>query len=281
MVSPRAQLAGRSLPALALLLGAFLWLGRHVRLGCTLTPSASGGANQGSASAALSDALDVIEALRQQVDSGTVIAGFGDRCQELVSKAMHQAGQAGQEMETTLDRILYALFLRQAATLREEIANKFDGASAQADALEQADQQLVAAVQPLLRRGSRWNLEPERAALRMQLEASLRRGAAIDEERARAARLQQVTINVIGKLQEQMEQLVQKVQGMRGGSTSPWIFSTAYRVPHTPLQLAGRYEQGRANVELSLTPDKNPSDSDASINGAGPANIGVSFNLGI
>lgn len=281
MVSPRAQLSRRSLPALFLLLGVVLWLGRHVRLGCTLTPSASGGGQGDSATGALSDALDGIEALRQQVDGGAVIAGFGDRCQELVGKALQRAGQAGPEMEMTLDRVLYALFLRQAATLREQIANKFEGASAQAGALEQADQQLVTAAQPLLRRGSRWNLEPERAALRMQLEQSLRRGAAIDEERARAARLQQVTISVIGKLQEQMEQLVQKVQGMRGGSTSPWVFSTSYRVPNTPLQLAGRYEQGRANVELSLTPDKNPSDSDASINGAGPANIGVSFNLGI
>jgi len=280
MVGPRAQLARRSLPAVALLLGSLLWLCRHVRLGCTLTISANGGA-RGSASGALSDALDGIEALRQQVDSGAVIAGFGDRCQELVGQALQRAGQAGPEIEMTLDRVLYALFLRQAATLREQIASKFEGTSAQAGAFEQADQQLVAAVQPLMRRGSHWNLEPARKALRMQLEATLRRDAAIDEERARAARVQQVTISVIGKLQEQMEQLVQKVQGMRGGSTSPWIFSTSYRVPNTPLQLAGRYEQGRANVELSLTPDKNPSDSDASIDGAGPANIGVSFNLGI
>jgi len=281
MVSPRAQLSRRTLPALALLLGVVLWLGRHVRLGCTLAASASGGAPRDSANGALSEALDGIEALRQEVDGGAVIAGFGDRCQELVGKALKRAGQAGPEMEMMLDRVLYALFLRQAATLREQIATQFEGASAQAGALEQADQQLVTAAQPLLRHGSRWSLEPERMALRTQLTASLQRDAAIDEERARAARLQQVTISVIGKLQEQMEQLVQKVQGMRGGSTSPWVFSTAYRVPNTPLQLAGRYEQGRANVELSLTPDKNPSDSDASVNGAGPANIGVSFNLGI
>jgi len=93
--------------------------------------------------------------------------------------------------------------------------------------------------------------------------------------------VQQATIEVIAKLQEKMEQLAAKVQSARGGG-SPWVLSTSYRIPNTPLQVVGRYEQGRANVELNLTPDKNPLNSDASfVEGIGPANIGVSFNLGL
>merc|ERR1711972_1156040 len=109
----------------------------------------------------------------------------------------------------------------------------------------------------------------------------MRRKAAIAEEQARAARMQQATLSVIGKLQAQMVQLQQKVAGARSGG-SPWVLSTSYKIPNTPLQIVGRYEQGRANVELNLTPDKDPSKSGASFaEGIGPANIGVSFNLGI
>ncbi|CAE8589087.1 unnamed protein product, partial [Polarella glacialis] len=100
-------------------------------------------------------------------------------------------------------------------------------------------------------------------------------------ERARAALAQRSTIEVIGKLQDQMEQLALKAQSARGGS-SPWVLSTSYRIPRTPLQVVGRYEQGRANVELNLTPDKDPSRSEnGGLDQFGPANVGVSFDLGM
>jgi len=206
---------------------------------------------------------------------------FGEKAQEIVSQALSHAGSSALELEQLLDGALEPLFLRQAALLRQQVASSLGPAGMQADALERAEERFLAEARSLVRPGSGWHLEPERRLLRMGAERGLGRLAALSEERARAARHQQLTVEVIGKLQEQMEQLQQKVQGLRGGS-SPWVLSTSYRVPKTPLQLAARYEQGRANVELSLTPDKNPSESEASfVDGIGPANLGVSFNLGI
>lgn len=41
-----------------------------------------------------------------------------------------------------------------------------------------------------------------------------------------------------------------------GDGSSPFVLSTSYRIPKTPLQFVSRYEQGRANIMLTLTPDK-------------------------
>mmetsp|Transcript_33268 Transcript_33268/g.105324 ORF Transcript_33268/g.105324 Transcript_33268/m.105324 type:complete len:292 (+) Transcript_33268:86-961(+) len=229
----------------------------------------------------LDEAVAEIGALQEQVEAGQVLPDFGQQAQELVESAASRAGTAAAEVELALDGALQALFLRQAALLRAQVAAGFKEGGCQLDALARADRDFVARAQALVRPGSGWDFGPERAALRTMLGGSLRRSAALVEERARAAQAQRATIDVIGRLQGQMEQLQQKVQGARGGG-SPWVFSTSYRLPNTPLQLAGRYEQGRANVELSLTPDKNPTDSEASfVDGIGPANLGVSFNLGI
>ncbi|CAK9038267.1 Hypothetical protein (Fragment), partial [Durusdinium trenchii] len=122
--------------------------------------------------------------------------------------------------------------------------------------------------------------------------------AALAEERARAALVQRSTIEVIGRLQdepmgfsstrsssslgsleEQMEELAAKAQAYRDGS-SPFVLSTSYRIPKTPLQFVSRYEQGRANIMLTLTPDKDPTKSDGGFASAvGPANIGISFDV--
>ncbi|CAE7464146.1 unnamed protein product [Symbiodinium natans] len=105
--------------------------------------------------------------------------------------------------------------------------------------------------------------------------------AALMEERARAAVLQRSTVAVIGRLQEQMEELAMKAQSVRDGN-SPFVLSTSYRIPNTPLQFVSRYEQGRANIELTLTPDKDPTKSEGGFaESIGPANIGVSFDVGV
>jgi len=213
--------------------------------------------------------------LREQVDAGHIVPKFGEKADEILS-SMDQP-----DAQRVVDGALHALFLRQVALLRQQVALKFEGAGGELDALSQADAQFVQDAQTLLRQGSGWSFEPERGALRSWLHGAFQRDAALAEERARAALAQQATIEVISKLQDQMELLQQKAQSLRSGG-SPWVLSTSYRIPNTPLQLVGRYEQGRANVELNLTPTKDPSSSDASfVESLGPANFGVSFNLGL
>merc|ERR1712216_308455 len=98
----------------------------------------------------------------------------------------------------------------------------------------------------------------------------------------------QSTIEVVGKLQSQLDaiqkQLEVSSQTLRVGGSSggPWALTTAYRIPKTPLTLLGRYQGGRADVELSLSPDKDPANSQAGfVAGLGPANLGISFNDGL
>ncbi|CAK0799615.1 unnamed protein product [Prorocentrum cordatum] len=229
---------------------------------------------------ALGEALAQVAELKAQVDAGAVVPDFGAKAQAIVDRAMQRSGGASPELEKAVDGALKPLFLRQAALMRQK-ADASAEIVGNGNAVLLADKQFRAEARGLVRPGGGWNLDLECGHLGASLEAASRQKAAIAEEQARAARLQQATLGVIGKLQGQMEQLQQKVAGARSGG-SPWVLSTSYKIPKTPLQIAGRYEQGRANIELNLTPEKDPTSSQASfVEGIGPANLGVSFNLGI
>jgi len=230
---------------------------------------------------ALGGALKQIATLQEQVEAGNIIPNFGAKAQDVLAEASSRAGPAaGQDVQLAIDGALQGLFLRQVALLGPRVAAAFEGAHGPQVA-SQADRQFVAEAEGLVRPGSGWSFERERSLVRAYVEGGLRNRAALVEERARGARLQQTTIDVIAKMQEKMESLARKVQHARSGG-SPWVLSTSYRIPNTPLQLVGRYEQGRANVELNLTPQRDPGKSSASFTEAiGPANIGVSFNIGL
>jgi len=243
--------------------------------------SAAGAPRFVAFASALNDALEQIEPLSIEVESGEVILNYGEKAQEILNTALSQCPSAEEELAFAVDGALESLFMRQVSNLRSKVAQSFMDSSQSIDILEEADRFFVDQVKGLVRPGSSWSYAQEREALRSWLEDGLRNSAALAEERARAATAQQLTLNVITKLQDKLENLQKKAQSMQGGG-SPWILSTSYRIPNTPLQVVGKYEQGRANIELNLTPDKDPAQSDASfVDGLGPANLGVSFNLGI
>eukprot|EP00929_Paragymnodinium_shiwhaense_P116651 TRINITY_DN86399_c0_g1_i1.p1 TRINITY_DN86399_c0_g1~~TRINITY_DN86399_c0_g1_i1.p1 ORF type:complete len:305 (-),score=87.83 TRINITY_DN86399_c0_g1_i1:88-954(-) len=226
----------------------------------------------------LRSALSQVAALQAAVESGggQVVHGFGQKAADILARLPQQSPEALAAVDGSLE----ALFLRQVAVLRQQVAARFEMAK-DLDAEAQADSEFVSVAQDLVRPGSDWSYEQERTALRRWLHGAYERDAALVEEQAQAARMQQAVIDVISKLQTKMELLMQKAQGLGKGS-SPWVLSTSYRVPNTPLQLVGKYEQGRANVELNLTPAKDPSKSDSSLaDSLGPATFGVSFNVGI
>lgn len=215
--------------------------------------------------------------LRGQVSEGHIVPNFGAKAHALLADLAPEGGS--QALRAAVDGALEALFLRQLGFLREKITSQLEQeASQDPAALGRLEAQFVAEAEDLVRPGSSWSYEPELAAFVAVAQGSLRREAALLETRARAARAHRATIGVISRLQGQMEMLQQKAQGMRAGG-SPWVLSTSYRIPNTPLHVTGRYEGGRANVELNLTPAKG--DSGSSGERLGPASMGVSFNLGI
>lgn len=225
-------------------------------------------------------AVEAIRPLKEEIDSGHIVPKFGEKAEAIVRKS-------GATLERAVDGLLHSLFLRQLALLRQQTAQKFVGAGARGggnsrplETMTQADQLFVAQAEELKRPGSTWSYEQERYALRSTLQGHYQRAAALLEEKAMAAQSQQATIEVIGRLQAQMENLQQKVQHLRAGS--PWFLSSSYRIPGTPLSVIGRYQQGRANIEINLSPDRDPANAQAGfVEGYGPANLGVGLNIGI
>ncbi|OLP85381.1 hypothetical protein AK812_SmicGene33649 [Symbiodinium microadriaticum] len=171
--------------------------------------------------------------------------------------------------------MLQNLFLQQLVLLRQQTAAKFLKASRPAEAVSQADQQFVSQAEELKRPGSSWSYSEDRYALRAVLEGSFRRDAAFRDEEAEAVKSQQNTVEIISRLQSQMENLQMRLQHMRAGQ--PWFLSSSYRIPGTPVTMIGRFQQGRASIELNLSPDRDPVTAEAGfVRGVGPANLGVS-----
>jgi len=225
----------------------------------------------------LDTVLSEVRPLRELVESGQIVPKFGEKSEGIMEAI--RARSAGPEIERAVDGMLHALFLQQLALLRQQLAAKHEKSGPDAKVVAQADRQFVTLSSELKRPGADWSFDQERYALRAFLEGTFRREAAIVGEQSNAAQTQQSTIKVIGKLQSQMEALQQRVQSMRAGS--PWFLSTSYRIPKTPLTLIGRYQQGRANIELILSQDKDPINAETGfVEGIGPANVGVNLNVG-
>lgn len=236
----------------------------------------------GTLMTALLDALNSVEELEEQVAAGSVIAEFGEKAQQMVEEASIAAGVAAPQLTALLDGVLHRLFLQQIRSIQRQLYDKFKHSSRRGlpAVLARADELFVAGASKLIRPGSGWSFEEERVALRVALEVELQQASQVAQERQRAALTQQATADVIGKLQKQMEQLGEKLRGT--GAGSPWALWTSYHVPGTPFQMSGRYQQGRANIELNLSPNKDPANAEAGfVEGLTPQNLGLSFNIGV
>ncbi|CAE7516518.1 unnamed protein product [Symbiodinium sp. KB8] len=212
--------------------------------------------------------------LQAQVQTGDLVPNFGEKAASIVAEAR----QGGADLEKAVEGALEPLFIKQIHELKSKHATS--DVPCDLDAVDEEEKKFKAEAAELST-GSTWNYEPERRRLRAQLDQKVDAEAALAEERARAAVLQRSTLAVVLRLQDQMQDLAAKAQAVRDGN-SPFVLSTSYRIPNTPLQFVSRYEQGRANIELTLTPDKDPTKSEGGFAEAvGPANIGVSFDVGV
>eukprot|EP00933_Yihiella_yeosuensis_P029712 TRINITY_DN23340_c0_g1_i2.p1 TRINITY_DN23340_c0_g1~~TRINITY_DN23340_c0_g1_i2.p1 ORF type:complete len:274 (-),score=68.00 TRINITY_DN23340_c0_g1_i2:143-964(-) len=242
---------------------------------------ASVNAGTGAVGNIMSSVDSSLRPFREEIASGHIIPKFGEKSDVVLRNAVSQAGSAGAVIERAVDGMLQSLFLQQLALLRQETASKTSSSSARPiEAVTLADKQFVSQAEELKRPGSAWSYDQERYALRAVLESGYRRQVALAEERAHAAYTQAATVEIISKLQSQMESLQQKVHQMRAGS--PMFFSSSYRIPHTPVQLIGRLQQGRPSLEISLRDDRDPINAEAGfVQGVGPANLGITGNVGM
>lgn len=225
---------------------------------------------------ALHEALEQVDHLQQEVDSGRIVDKFGEKARDIVERA----GQVAPELEAVVDGAMQALFIRQLTLLRGFLLSKFERGSRPAKALARADKDFLARAAKLVRPGSDWSFEEEREAFIADLEQAFDMRAELVRERSRAAQTQRATADVVGRMQKQMDLMGEKLRGM--GAGSPWVLWTSYRLPGTPYQISGRYQEGRANIELNLSPAGDPATAEAGfVEGLTPRNLGLSFNVGV
>lgn len=228
----------------------------------------------------IQEAMKDIGAMQVSVDAGRILPKFGSKCQRIIADAMSRAGGADGGLDRYLDGPLHALFLRQLAMLRERVARRFEADRRLDTAVERAERTFVAAAQDLVRPGSEWSYEAQRDELVTSLREALASEAVVQQERYHNKQSQRITADIISKLQGQMEALGDKLPGAGGGS--PWVFWTSYRVPGTPFHVSGKYRQGRTNIQLSLSPNKDPANAEAGfVEGLTPQNLGLSLNVGV
>lgn len=258
------------LPKLALLAAAMLAIQLRPLASTTPETPETPETQGGSMVSVSKSVMAKVRALQAQAKEGAV-PKLGDRAAEIVAEAQ----QGGPVLAKAVEAALEPLFLRQVRETRSKAASDVH---TDLNSAEKSENTFLEEAQQLQGKVA-WHMEPEHQRLRAVLDQQVDTAAALAEERARAALVQRSTIEVIGRLQEQMEDLAAKAQAYRDGS-SPFVLSTSYRIPKTPLQFVSRYEQGRANIMLTLTPDKDPTKSDGGFAAAvGPANIGVSFDV--
>eukprot|EP00930_Biecheleria_cincta_P096506 TRINITY_DN88345_c0_g1_i1.p1 TRINITY_DN88345_c0_g1~~TRINITY_DN88345_c0_g1_i1.p1 ORF type:complete len:310 (-),score=62.63 TRINITY_DN88345_c0_g1_i1:41-970(-) len=227
---------------------------------------------------ALSTALSKVSRLRQEVDRNRIVPKYGQKSQAILQSLAESIKAA--DAEAAVDRLLHALFLRQLSLIQQKLTDRFLHARDFTSAISKADKLFLAATKDLIRPESSWSIETARQALRAELSDALQQEAILAEERSRAAQTQRATADVIGKIQKQMEQIGEKMKG--AGVGSPWALWTSYHLPGTPFQVSGRYQDGRANIELNLAPANDPANAEAGfVEGLTPQNLGLSLNLGM
>uniref|UniRef100_A0A7S2QFB0 Uncharacterized protein n=1 Tax=Zooxanthella nutricula TaxID=1333877 RepID=A0A7S2QFB0_9DINO len=231
----------------------------------------------------LAEALRSVERFQAQVEKGRVISNFGKKSQAVVAKAVRDAGDAAPEMEQAVDGALHSVFQQQLALLRQDLFERFrhpGGRLAPEPAAARAETLFAQQAAGLVRPGSSWSFEAEQASFRAALAGELRQADSVLRERRRVAQAQRATADVIGKLQKQMEQMGEKLRGTSAGS--PWVLWTSYRLPGTPFQMSARYQEGRTNIELNLTPNKDPANAATGmVEGLTSSNLGLSLNVGM
>ena len=84
-------------------------------------------------------------------------------------------------------------------------------------------------------------------------------------------------------LQLQSQQMQAMQQQYMAGQAGKWSFGGAYRPPDSNINLSGSYQQGRANIVMSMVPDEGAPllGPNGFTQGVGPANLGLSLNVHI
>ena len=272
-------MAGLVLLVVATLLGVFLPSGLDLSAPASANGAQAAPPSDARAKEALEAAWSQVQKLSSEVDRERIVPHFGRKAQAILQQLEERLGDSS-DLADAIDGALEALFLRQLLLVEQKLEKRYLVASAGvAKALEKAEESYNDAAQELLRPDSSWSYEPSLKEFTSEFSQALRQQVSLSQERMRTAQAQRATADVIGKIQKQMDYLADK---LRGSTSGPWSLWTSYRLPGTPIQVSGRYQDGRTNVMFDLVPNKDPANAEAGfVEGLTPQNLGLSLNVGI
>jgi len=255
-----------------------------------------------TASKLLSDSAGEIDEMRKTVDKGGVVSGLGDKADTMVASAVAKlrselpSGAPKQkatlmdkkveELERMLDASLHVVFLKQLRILRDKALQKYKSAM-RADGTKDYDAVVTAQsffnteAEAARRKNSNWEYGSEAAELKDILDELAKGSRKVVETQSKFAEQMRGLAQILQQQDQQLRAIQQQFAMGAGGS--PWNVGLAYRIPDTNINLSGRYEQGRTQIQMSCVPDDSAPmlGPQGFVNGVGPGNLGISVNLNI
>jgi len=243
--------------------------------------------------------------VQRAVDSGEEVAGFGALSETLCNTALEnfssrcpppsdsspsesaEYDNAITALEGMLDTSLQNIHMRLLRThsnkalamYKAETASTQGGSLAGADAAAKADEYFVEKSEEASRPSGDWSCAAERKSLQAHLSDLSSSSRKLTDVQLKAARDSQQAMQYLQMQQQQLQQAQMQLYG----TSNPWNFGFAYRIPDSNVNLQGSYQQGRGNVQLSCVPDDYASmlGPNGFTNGVGPGNLGLSVNLSV
>eukprot|EP00965_Chrysotila_dentata_P253971 6211722-Pleurochrysis_carterae.AAC.1 len=211
-----------------------------------------------------------------------------------------------EELQTALLVAVEPIFVRVLGTLKEAALEQFKkdivGELDVTEAMSKAENMFARDAKGAVPSKSNWNFKAERQSLQgvMQLDSATSRRHAnhascgiadpvcsacaqavqVQAKKAKSAKdaAQQQLSTAMQYLNIQSQQMQAMQAQFAGGQGGKWNFGAAYRPPDTNINLSGSYQQGRANIQVSMVPDEGAAllGANGFTQGVGPANLGLS-----
>jgi len=190
----------------------------------------------------------------------------------------------GEELQSALMTGLEPVFAKVLSAVKEGALDTFKkgiiGELDVSEAMVKAESEFVEAAKASVPSKTSWTSKAERASL-----VSIMQAIQVQAKKAKAVKdaSQQQLSTAMQYLQTQSQQMQALQAQFTGGQGGKWNLGAAYRPPDTNINLSGSYNQGRANIQVSMVPDEGAGllGQNGFTNGVGPANLGLSFNVHI
>lgn len=235
--------------------------------------------------------------IRKSVTTGDDVSGFGAKADAVLEDASAKFAAAapdgdeevsalyaakGEELQAALLTSLEPVFTKVLSAVKENALETFKqgiiGELDVSEAMSKAESHFVEAAKASVPSKTSWTSKAERASL-----VSIMQAIQLQAKKAKQVKdaSQQQLSTAMQYLQTQSQQMQALQAQFSGGQGGKWNVGAAYRPPDTNINLSGSYNQGRANIQVSMVPDEGAAllGQNGFTNGVGPANLGLSFSI--